>query len=61
MDGNSLVFDIDPEWIPPFQLDWIGLSSCEVGPSFPQWLKTQKSIRFLQMSNASISDSPESQ
>ena len=56
MDGNSLVFDIDPEWIPPFQLDWIGLSSCEVGPSFPQWLKTQKSIRFLQMSNASISD-----
>ncbi|KAG8661806.1 hypothetical protein MANES_01G039228v8 [Manihot esculenta] len=55
MDGNSLVFDIDPEWIPPFQLDWIGLSSCEVGPSFPQWLKTQKSIRFLQMSNASIS------
>ncbi|XP_043807656.1 receptor-like protein 11 [Manihot esculenta] len=56
MDGNSLVFDIDPEWIPPFQLDWIGLSSCEVGPSFPQWLKTQKSIRFLEMSNASISD-----
>ncbi|XP_043817978.1 receptor-like protein EIX2 [Manihot esculenta] len=55
MDGNSLVFDIDPEWIPPFQLDRIGLSSCEVGPSFPQWLKTQKSIRFLQMSNASIS------
>ncbi|KAG8661814.1 receptor-like protein EIX2 [Manihot esculenta] len=55
MGGNSLVFDIDPEWIPPFQLDWIALSSCEVGPSFPQWLKTQKSIRFLQMSNASIS------
>ncbi|XP_043809966.1 receptor-like protein EIX1 [Manihot esculenta] len=56
MDGNSLVFDIDPEWIPPFQLYWIGLSSCDVGPSFPQWLKTQKSIRFLEMSNASISD-----
>ncbi|KAG8661799.1 receptor-like protein EIX2 [Manihot esculenta] len=56
MDGNSLVFDIDPEWIPPFQLHSIGLSSCEVGPSFPQWLKTQKSIRFLEMSNASISD-----
>ncbi|KAG8661797.1 hypothetical protein MANES_01G039132v8 [Manihot esculenta] len=55
MDGNSLVFDIDPEWIPPFQLSWIHLSSCEVGP-FPQWLRTQKSIRFLDMSNASISD-----
>uniref|UniRef100_A0A199UCV9 Uncharacterized protein n=1 Tax=Manihot esculenta TaxID=3983 RepID=A0A199UCV9_MANES len=56
MDGNSLVFDIDPEWIPPFQLSSIDLSSCEEGPSFPQWLKTQKSIRFLEMSNASISD-----
>ncbi|XP_021602121.2 receptor-like protein EIX2, partial [Manihot esculenta] len=54
--GNSLAFDIDPEWIPPFQLDWIDLSSCEVGPSFPQWLKTQKGIRFLEMSNAGISD-----
>ncbi|XP_021602130.1 receptor-like protein EIX2 isoform X2 [Manihot esculenta] len=56
MGGNSLVFDIDPEWIPPFQLSSIDLSSCEVGPSFPQWLRTQKSIRFLEMSNASISD-----
>ncbi|XP_043808557.1 receptor-like protein 35 [Manihot esculenta] len=25
MGGNSLVFDIDPEWIPPFQLDSIDL------------------------------------
>uniref|UniRef100_A0A199UCV4 Leucine-rich repeat-containing N-terminal plant-type domain-containing protein n=1 Tax=Manihot esculenta TaxID=3983 RepID=A0A199UCV4_MANES len=56
VDGNSLVFDIDPEWIPPFQLSSIDLSSCEVGPSLPQWLKTQKHIRFLEMSNASISD-----
>ncbi|KAJ9130956.1 hypothetical protein P3X46_033920 [Hevea brasiliensis] len=57
MSGNSLVFDIDPKWVPPFQLSNIDLSSCKLGPWFPQWLKTQKSIAFLHMSNASISDS----
>ncbi|KAG8661791.1 hypothetical protein MANES_01G039084v8 [Manihot esculenta] len=57
MSGNSLVFDIDAKWIPPFQLYWIDLSSCKLGPRFPQWLKTQKRIVYLVMSNASISDS----
>ncbi|KAJ9153040.1 hypothetical protein P3X46_026529 [Hevea brasiliensis] len=56
MEGNSLVFDVDPTWAPPFQLVWIGLSSCKLGPNFPQWLKTQMNIEFLMMSNASISD-----
>ncbi|KAF2299474.1 hypothetical protein GH714_032087 [Hevea brasiliensis] len=57
MSGNSLVFDIDVKWVPLFQLTWIELSSCKLGPRFPQWLKTQRSIRYLLMSNASISDS----
>ncbi|KAG8661805.1 receptor-like protein EIX1 [Manihot esculenta] len=57
LSGNSLVFDIDLKWVPPFQLSRIELSSCKLGPWFPQWLKTQKSIAFLLMSNASISDS----
>ncbi|KAJ9130955.1 hypothetical protein P3X46_033919 [Hevea brasiliensis] len=57
MSGNSLVFDIDLKWVPPFQLSSIDLSSCKLGPWFPQWLKTQKCIAYLLMSNASISDS----
>ncbi|XP_021602655.1 receptor-like protein EIX1 [Manihot esculenta] len=57
MSGNSLVFDIAAKWIPPFQLYWIDLSSCILGPRFPQWLKTHKRIVYLVMSNASISDS----
>ncbi|KAJ9179210.1 hypothetical protein P3X46_011023 [Hevea brasiliensis] len=56
MDGNSLVFDVDPTWVPPFQLLEISLSSCKLGPMFPLWLKTQKNLEFLYLSNTSISD-----
>ncbi|KAH7853061.1 hypothetical protein Vadar_032732 [Vaccinium darrowii] len=38
---NSLVFNISSNWIPPFQLDVIGLASCKLGPDFPKWLRNQ--------------------
>ncbi|CAL5379747.1 unnamed protein product [Camellia sinensis] len=45
-----------PSWIPPFQLDTIGLQSCQLGPRFPEWLRSQKDFLSLDISNASISD-----
>ncbi|KAJ6988242.1 hypothetical protein NC653_021236 [Populus alba x Populus x berolinensis] len=56
LSSNSFVIDFRPEWVPPFQLQGIAMSSCRLGPQFPQWLQTQKGVRFLEMSNASIFD-----
>ncbi|KAJ6899056.1 receptor-like protein EIX2 [Populus alba x Populus x berolinensis] len=54
---NSLVLDLRPTWVPPFQIQELALFSCKVGPQFPQWLQTQKNLSILEMSNTSISDS----
>ncbi|XP_031260902.1 receptor-like protein EIX2 [Pistacia vera] len=54
--GNSLVSELRPDWIPPFQLHTISLASCKIGPHFPKWLQTQKRLRALYISNAGISD-----
>ncbi|CAL8122723.1 unnamed protein product [Prunus armeniaca] len=56
LSSNSLVLDIHADWIPPFQLDYINLGSCKMGPDFPKWLQTQKKFSFLDISNAKISD-----
>ncbi|XP_024017186.1 receptor-like protein EIX2 [Morus notabilis] len=53
---NSLTLDIHPDWVPPFQLDYILLASCKLGPLFPKWLQTQKNYYQLDISNSGISD-----
>ncbi|CAL9005599.1 unnamed protein product [Prunus brigantina] len=55
---NSLVLNFHSDWVPPFQLGYINLASCKVGPLFPKWLQTQNdSYRLvLDISNAGISD-----
>ncbi|CAL5428166.1 unnamed protein product [Camellia sinensis] len=55
LESNSLVLNVTSQWVPPFQLQFIELSSIKVGPQFPQWLETQKNLTDLFMSNASIS------
>nr|KAJ0225898.1 hypothetical protein LSAT_V11C100041920 [Lactuca sativa] len=57
LSSNSLILHLKDDWIPPFQVRNLDLGSCQVGPSFPNWLKTQKNINYLDLSNASISDS----
>ncbi|XP_062076465.1 receptor-like protein EIX1 [Humulus lupulus] len=42
-------------WIPSFQLKFIYMSSCNLGPKFPSWLQTQTNIEHLDISNNSIS------
>ncbi|GMP93181.1 hypothetical protein CsSME_00043127 [Camellia sinensis var. sinensis] len=55
LHSNSLVLNVTSQWVPPFQLQAILLSSIKVGPQFPQWLETQKNVTQLYMSNAGIS------
>ncbi|XP_068646284.1 receptor-like protein EIX2 [Aristolochia californica] len=55
MSSNSLALQLH-QWSPPFQLDHVILSSCNLGPYFPSWLKLQKDMSLLDISNASISD-----
>ncbi|KAL6293938.1 hypothetical protein ACE6H2_002080 [Prunus campanulata] len=54
--SNSLVLNFHFDWVPPFQLEFIALSSCKIGPNFPKWLQTQKSLANLQISDAGIID-----
>jgi len=56
LSDNSLVLKFSPNWAPSFQLGYIGLRSCKVGPLFPKWIQSQNKIRFLDISNNGISD-----
>ncbi|KAK6921595.1 Leucine-rich repeat-containing N-terminal, plant-type [Dillenia turbinata] len=56
MESNTLAFNVSSSWIPPFQLAFIYLSSCEMGPQFPKWLQTQTQLSEISMANAGITD-----
>ncbi|XP_004308368.1 PREDICTED: probable LRR receptor-like serine/threonine-protein kinase At4g36180-like [Fragaria vesca subsp. vesca] len=56
LSDNSLSFNVHSDWVPPFQLEKIALRSCTMGPSFPQWLQTQKKVLDIDISDAGISD-----
>ncbi|XP_076912967.1 receptor-like protein EIX1 [Bidens hawaiensis] len=64
LDGshNSLTLKLlDANWIPPFKLQRLYISSWVLGPQFPLWLQRQKDLMFLDISNTSIfSPMPES-
>lgn len=55
--SNSFVLNVGSNWLPRFQIRNLNMGSCRLGPSFPSWLKSQNQIRFLDISNASISGS----
>ncbi|XP_058076024.1 receptor-like protein EIX2 [Magnolia sinica] len=55
LSSNPLVFNPHPDWAPPFQLSMIWLTSSHLGPRFPPWLRTQKYIQALDLSNSTIS------
>ncbi|GLU19496.1 hypothetical protein SLE2022_357450 [Rubroshorea leprosula] len=57
MSSNSLSINFSNDWIPPFQLDYILLGSCNLGPKFPSWLKSQRNFSYLDISGSEISDS----
>ncbi|NP_001362850.1 receptor-like protein EIX2 precursor [Solanum lycopersicum] len=53
---NLLSLNTRFDWVPPFQLQFIRLPSCNMGPSFPKWLQTQNNYTLLDISLANISD-----
>ncbi|KAK9209706.1 hypothetical protein WN944_002074 [Citrus x changshan-huyou] len=55
VNGNSLIFKINPNWVPPFQLTLLELRSCHLGPRFPSWLQSQKKLNDLDISSTRIS------
>ncbi|CAJ2653688.1 unnamed protein product [Trifolium pratense] len=56
LSSNSLTLKFSENWVPPFQLRVVFLSSLIIGPSFPKWLESQKQLISLDISNAEISD-----
>ncbi|KAK4488608.1 hypothetical protein RD792_004375 [Penstemon davidsonii] len=57
LSSNSLILNVSSDWLPPFQIRNLDMGSCQLGPSFPEWLKSQNEIMFLDISNSSISSS----
>ncbi|KAE8766825.1 LRR receptor-like serine/threonine-protein kinase GSO1 [Hordeum vulgare] len=56
LSNNSIAITVSPTWVPPFSLTVIELRSCQLGPKFPMWLKWQKNVVSLDISNTSIND-----
>ena len=56
LSSTSLSLKFSLDWVPPFQLDRIYLTSCNLGPTFPNWSQTQRKVSFLEISDANISD-----
>ena len=54
MSHTLLFFNANSNWIPPFQLQYADISSCKIGPNFPTWLQTQRSLIILRMSMSGI-------
>ena len=55
-NNSQIVVKISSDWVPPFQLSRFSLRSCHMGPHFPLWLHSQKSLDELDISNNGISD-----
>ncbi|RHN81700.1 putative non-specific serine/threonine protein kinase [Medicago truncatula] len=59
LSDNSLTMKVSNDWVPPFQLLTLGLSSCNMNSRFPNWLQTQNELSIISLSNVSnISPTP---
>ncbi|XP_062102291.1 receptor-like protein EIX2 isoform X1 [Humulus lupulus] len=56
LSSNSLTLKMNITWVPPFQLQYINLRSCMIGPQFPSWLQTQSNISQIDLSSSGIAD-----
>ncbi|PIN20844.1 Leucine-rich repeat protein [Handroanthus impetiginosus] len=54
--NSFLTVKFNPHWVPLFQLEYLSLSHCRLGPQFPSWLKTQKKLVYIDIFNSGISD-----
>ncbi|KAK2404475.1 receptor protein EIX2 [Trifolium repens] len=51
LSANSLTMKVSDDWVPPFQLQELNLSSCNLKSRFPNWLQTQNKLSYLFLSN----------
>ncbi|KAG9441596.1 hypothetical protein H6P81_017450 [Aristolochia fimbriata] len=58
LSSNSLEFRLPQKWVPPFQTQYLYLRSCRIGPEFPSWIQTQKSLQALDLYDTSLSIMP---
>ncbi|XP_028788029.1 receptor-like protein EIX2 [Neltuma alba] len=50
LSGNPLTLNISASWIPPFQLQFMFMASCMIGPNVPLWLRNQHQLFYLDIS-----------
>ncbi|XP_057415245.1 receptor-like protein EIX2 [Lotus japonicus] len=55
LESSAFVFNFGTHWQPPFQLEAISLRYCKLGPEFPSWLYTQRSLYTLDISGSGLS------
>ncbi|XP_027922872.1 receptor-like protein EIX2 [Vigna unguiculata] len=56
LSHNSLSLKFVSGWVPPFQLRFLFLASCKIGPNFPSWIQTQNSLIQLDISDNELND-----
>ncbi|XP_039173319.1 receptor-like protein EIX2 [Eucalyptus grandis] len=56
ISNNNIAFEVNPDWIPPFNLESIRMMSCKFGMEFPRWIRSQVEVLRLRenMFNGSI-------
>ncbi|KAK7316698.1 hypothetical protein RJT34_00354 [Clitoria ternatea] len=55
LSNSTFAFHLDPTWSPPFQLRTLDLGNTNQGPHLPEWIYTQKSLQYLDISSSGIS------
>nr|XP_019701563.1 receptor-like protein EIX2 [Elaeis guineensis] len=53
---NSFQLNLSHQWVPPFNVKYLGIQSCHLGPKFPTWLRTQTNLEELWLCKNNISD-----
>ncbi|KAK4736804.1 hypothetical protein R3W88_000501 [Solanum pinnatisectum] len=51
---NNLTLKMNRNWIPSFQVIQIKIPGWNIGPSFPMWLRTQKQIMIVDISDCGL-------
>jgi Leucine-rich repeat (LRR) protein len=55
LSNNFFTMKVNTKWTPPFQLTSLSLSSLNLGPQFPSWLRSQTELSEIKLSNTNIS------
>ncbi|XP_012570102.1 receptor-like protein EIX2 isoform X1 [Cicer arietinum] len=54
LSENQLTVQFSHDWVPPFQLCYLFLSSCNLNSTFPNWILTQNNLFILDISENNL-------